>query len=447
MRIPDVEGLKEAHEALNDSNITIPSTSENDTTANNATSENPAAVIPRGQPESFGCAAAVLSAANGTSRAAPAEKNIASERALNERQTSCAKGQAFYKCQNGFTGCCSVNPCNPGETCPDGKEEGRGGGAAMTGKASGEGDAVNTGLKTESQSSTKVTTRPVDTTARPTKTGIRTASPTAGITTTPTRRVPVPTASPAPDCPRANDRAYTDSFKIQYRIRCASDNTVDSFENVSVGTGGYDQCFSACSQSEKCAGFTYVGLDSGTCYLKSQMPNGTYEAKAGNNYVTCAKVDPSANASTDKFSSSGGGRRITGAIVGGVVGGVAFLGLLILCIALLAKRRRKKIEIKRRGTVTHVFHGPIETDMTNNVPPPLSGQGTNPYAYQQGFQQPQQGIGYGYAPGYGSNGGAAGGHMRQGSTSHDVFTPYGGNVYDPRTHTRQRSIYGAQSWV
>lgn len=442
MRIPDVEGLKDAHEALNDSNIAVPSLpSENDTTANNATSENPAAVVPRGQPESFGRAAAVLSAANGTSRATPAQKNTASERALNERQTSCAKGQAFYKCQNGFTGCCSVNPCNPGETCPDGKEEGQSGGAAT----SREGDAATTALKTENQSSTQAATRTVDTTARPTTTGIRTASPTGGITTTPTRRVQVPTASPAPDCPRANNRTYTDSFKIQYRIRCASDNTADSFENVSVGTGGYDQCFSACSQSEKCAGFSYVGLDSGTCYLKAQMPNGTYEAKAGNNYIACAKVDPNANAATDKPSSTGGGKLSTGAIVGGVVGGVAFLGLLILCIALLAKRRRKKIEIKRRGTVTHVFHGPIETDMTNNAPPPLPGQATNPYAYQQGFQQPQQqGNGYGYAPGYG---GAGAGHARQGSTSHDVFTPYGGNVYDPRTHTRQRSIYGAQTWV
>lgn len=434
MRIPDVESLKDAHEALNASNSTFPDQQPNNDTT--AAIEKSAL----GQPKSFGRASAVLNAANGTSRSTPAEKDVQQHGHLSERQSSCPSGKAFYKCQNGFTGCCSLNPCNPGETCPDGKKDGDQG-AKETGKEGGA-DATTgkaTVKATQTQAATE-STRTTDTALN--ASSIKTATATGTLASTTSRRMPRPTASPAPNCPRANRKTYKDSFQIPYRIRCNSDNTFNSFDSIAVGTGGYDQCFSSCSQSEKCAGFTYVGSDSGNCYLKAQMPNTTYEAKRGGNYISCAKLNPDQHAGNDSNAADEPAQKPIGVIVGGVVGGVAFLGLLVFLIGLIARRRRKKID-KGRGTVTHIIHGPIETDMSQqrheNQAQPSYG-----YGYQQVPPQPPQG----YAPGYGQPGQGTG-HVRQGSTSHDVFTPYGGNVYDPRTHTRQRSIYnsGAQTWV
>lgn len=441
MRIPDVEGLKDAHEALNACNVTIPTPSVgSDDTNGTAVTPAESAAAALGQPQSFGRAAAVLHAANGTSGPAsaapvpPAEKDDTSgDSVVKERQSGgCTKGQAFYVCQNGFTGCCSVNPCNPGQTCPDGQKKGDEGSQTASEKADGRGNGnganteVSSSQATETAKETPTRTQTSDEKSTKTSSGIRTATPTGTLASTTSRRVPRPSATAAPDCPKANNKTYKDGFDIPYRIRCNSDNTSESFDSITVGTGGYDQCFSACSQSDKCAGFTYVGLDSGTCYLKAQMSNGTYEGKAGRNYISCAKLDPDDNAAHNPKDKDDSGGKSKGAIIGGVVGGVVFLLLLLLCIALLAKRRRKKID-RKRANVTHVIHGPIETDMT--APP------AQPYTYAN----PQ-----GY---YGPPPSSQHQHQRQCSTSHDVFTPYGGNVYDPRTHTRQRSMYGAQTWV
>ncbi|RMZ10872.1 hypothetical protein D0864_01159 [Hortaea werneckii] len=203
-------------------------------------------------------------------------------------------------------------------------------------------------------------------------------------------------ATPAPDCPAGNGTTFSDSSQIDYKIRCNSDNTYDSFNSITVGTGGYDQCFSACSISTQCAGFTFVGIDGGTCYLKQQMPSGDYIAKNGNNYVSCAKVDPSAakpSPSPNDAASGGAKKSNAGAVAGGVIGGIAFLALLLVLIAWIARRRRKKLE-EKRATITHFIHGPIET--------------------QQILDN--------------SNGGPAGrdGHGRSGSTAHDAFAPFGG---------------------
>ncbi|KAI6814870.1 hypothetical protein KC367_g6051 [Hortaea werneckii] len=203
-------------------------------------------------------------------------------------------------------------------------------------------------------------------------------------------------ATPAPDCPAGNGTTFSDSSQIDYKIRCNSDNTYDSFNSITVGTGGYDQCFSACSISTQCAGFTFVGIDGGTCYLKQQMPNGDYIAKNGNNYVSCAKVDPSAakpSPSPTDAASGGAKKSNAGAVAGGVIGGIAFLALLLVLIAWIARRRRNKLE-EKRATITHFIHGPIET--------------------QQILDN--------------SNGGPGGrdGHGRSGSTAHDAFAPFGG---------------------
>ena len=199
---------------------------------------------------------------------------------------------------------------------------------------------------------------------------------------------------------------FTDSSKLAYVIHCNADNSYSSDQTIQVGTGGYSECFLACSLSTACAGFTYNGLDSGSCYLKTQMPIGDYVAKAGSNYISCAKVNATASASSasPKGTASGTAKKSnTGAIAGGVVGGLVFLGLLLLLVALIAKNRRKKIE-ERRATVLFAHHGPIETQETTNSPK----------------------------------------HGRSGSTAHDAFAPFGGSYYPP-AHTRQRSIHQGHS--
>ena len=218
----------------------------------------------------------------------------------------------------------------------------------------------------------------------------------------------------APQCPLRQGTKFRDSYKIKYVVYCNTDNTYPSDEIISVGTGGYAECFSACSKSGSCAGFTYVGLDDGNCYLKSRMPNRAYVQKAGSNYVSCEKGNPNASApsfsassSSDAGDSSSQKKIPVGAVVGGVLGGIAFLASILFLIAYLAKRKRKKIEQRRATIINHITHGPIETQ-----------QATSPA------------------------------HQRSGSTSHDVFAPFGGSYYPPQ-HTRQRSMYKDrdQQWI
>lgn len=316
----------------------------------------------------------------------------------------CPLGKKYYRCANGFTGCCSVNPCNVGSTCPDGKGH-RDSPKASSAAASSATDAgrlrSTTATRTVILHKSTSAARDSQSILKATSTDLKQA---ASSTTT------IPSAA-TPSCPSDNGKTYTDNSEVTYKIRCSSNNTYATNSTIAVGTGGYAQCFSACSHSQSCAGFTYIGTSSGTCYLKSQMPSGSYvsETKGGARYVSCEKTDPTAAApnATDTATSNGTskGAKI-GAIVGGILGGILLIILILLLIACLAKRHRKKIE-RKRATITHVIQGPIETQQSN-----------------------------------------PGGHQRQGSSGHDVFQPFGG-VYNspPFPHTRQRSIYRDQGWV
>ena len=226
-------------------------------------------------------------------------------------------------------------------------------------------------------------------------TSILSASPTNGSSST-TYTGPAMSGTP-PSCPGGNGTHYTDNTKVEYVIYCGMENTYVSYNAIWVGVGAYSQCFSACSKTDACSGFTFVGSESGNCYLKSQMPNNSYVTHDGHNYITAAKANPPHN--------SGGGSTTTpkkaGIIAGAVFGSLLLLGLLLFCIACCAKRHRKKVE-EKRATITHVIQGPIE---------------------MQPYRPPTD-----YAE-----------HQRQGSTSHDFSN--GGSYYPPPTHTRQRSTY------
>ncbi|KAK0363557.1 hypothetical protein LTR91_020345 [Friedmanniomyces endolithicus] len=390
MIVPDLKGLQNATAELNE------------TAAGDATTPVVNATEIVRKAKTFGKANARLSVSNGTGQTQQAKKEpVASS--LQDRQT-CASGSAFYACANGFRGCCSVDPCNPGSTCPDGQDSSTT--ATSTTNAPAE-TAISTTLASSTEqpstasSDTPVTLASVSAAsstqnaiATQGSTTLVTASPTGGASAFATVTTPASStvATPAPACPATNNTMYTDSSEVQYNIRCNADNSYASSDTIQVSVGGYGECFSACSNSTACAGFTYVGLDTGSCYLKEQMPATNYAPKNGSNYISCAKVNPTAVAPSVKPSStgtpSGAKKSNTGAVAGGVIGGIALLLLLLLLIALLTKRHRKRIE-DRRANATHIFHGPTETqDMTRRS--------------------------------------AAGGHARTGSTAHDAFAPFGG---------------------
>ncbi|KAG9941557.1 subtilisin-like protein, partial [Aureobasidium melanogenum] len=151
---------------------------------------------------------------------------------------------------------------------------------------------------------------------------------------------------------------YVDSNKVQYLIRCNADNSFDSFNSTSVSSGGFGKCFPACDNLAACAGFTFVGSDSGVCYLKSNLPVNGYSSTAGSNYVTVAllnrddQVDPPADALPTDYSGPSPGSKGTpiGAIVGGAIGGLVLVLLALLVFICLRRRRRIKNEEIKSAT-------------------------------------------------------------------------------------------------
>ena len=72
-----------------------------------------------------------------------------------------------------------------------------------------------------------------------------------------------------------------------YQVHCSEDNSEPSFETVPVTSGGFGVCFSACDGTPSCVGFTYYGIDSGSCYLKASQ--GTY-LPSSENMISCFKI-------------------------------------------------------------------------------------------------------------------------------------------------------------
>ncbi|TKA83507.1 hypothetical protein B0A55_00477, partial [Friedmanniomyces simplex] len=331
MIVPDFTGLQNATAVLNETNADATELVIN------------ATEIVR-KAKTFGEADVRLSVSNGTGRTTQAKKEPVTS--LQDRQT-CASGSAFYACANGFRGCCSVDPCNPGGGCPDGQSSTA---VASTTDAPAETASVTMLASSTDEPSAVATDAPTDSTgtsaASPTQdsTSLLTASSTGSASTSATATASSGSgaiATPAPACPGANNTMYTDSSKIQYNIPCNADNSYASSDTIQVSVGGYGECFSACSNSSGCGGFTYVGLDAGSCYLKQQMPIEDYAPKNGSNYISCAKVNATAVAPSVTPSStgnpSGPKKGKTGAVAGGVIAGIAFLALLLLLIALVAK--------------------------------------------------------------------------------------------------------------
>nr|OQO20023.1 hypothetical protein B0A51_13843 [Rachicladosporium sp. CCFEE 5018] len=311
----------------------------------------------------------------------------------------CPSGQLFYNCQTtGFIGCCSINPCNPGSTCPESAASSAVAAAISSASAAkSSSQAAGTSSTAELVSSSAAQS---SSSAMSAQTAVvsATSTPPSILQTATSNVAAAATFAPAPSCPGGNNNVYTDNSKLAYTVHCNSDNSAPSYDSIQVQTGGYAECFSSCSLKSTCMGFTYVGLDNGSCYFKSSLLTGSYVAKAGSNYITASKNDPTASVSQpalpDKKKSN------TGAIAGGVVAGVLSLVLVLVLIAFLVRRRRAKLDSKR-ATMTHIFGGAVEP-----------GKASSPDD-QQMHTLPI--------------------HQRSGSTSHDVFAPYGGAYYQSST--------------
>jgi hypothetical protein len=276
----------------------------------------------------------------------------------------CPQGQSYYNCNTtGFRGCCSKNACDPDVVCPEGNEStvttSKDTSSELTSNSSI--DHVTNTLASATDSSSVTPESKSET--REIKSAVTSAhgQPTEAAVSTTAIRATADVAS-APSCPGGNGTTYSENNNIAYVVRCRSDNTAPSYNSVQVSIGGYAQCFSTCSSSGDCAGFTYVGEDGGVCYLKAKLPNDAYVAKAMDNYISCAKINATASAPrpTGTVTPAPSAKQPNkGAIAGGVVGGIAVIGLVLFLIAFLAQRRRKDLE-SRRATLTHVFGGAIE---------------------------------------------------------------------------------------
>ncbi|KAK4507728.1 hypothetical protein PRZ48_001463 [Zasmidium cellare] len=332
---------------------------------------------------------------------------------------SCASGLTYYSCANGFTGCCQGNPCTQTAQCSVEDPITSTGGSTTQSRTS-TAQSSRTGTATANNSGTRTATSNTSTRTGTSTAGITTANGTpsgTATTTGGTTTLSSANATPAPTCPGAPSN-YTDDLGIAYEVKCNIDNGGAYNQTIKVNDGGYAQCCSACSRSSDCVGFTFFGdngnsTDAGNCYVRSSM-HASEDFSAQSYVVALYKVDPSAVATSSPSPSSSAaadsnnssGKSNTGAIAGGVVGGVAALGLLLFLAAFLIRRHRKKVDARHAAE--------------KNAPTlPTSNPESDRYRDVVG-----------------------GHHHRSGSTANDIYAPQGGSYHAPiHTHTRQRSIY------
>ncbi|EMF16852.1 uncharacterized protein SEPMUDRAFT_145983 [Sphaerulina musiva SO2202] len=260
---------------------------------------------------------------------------------------------------------------------------------------------VATVTQTVTESATTTNASSSGTTASASLTGTTTAN-----ASTPVSTVTAPLATSPPTCPDASLDQFTDSTGISYLIKCSTTNSASAYELIKVTTGGYGQCFASCSFRGDCVGFSFVGTDSGICYLRNVQSSNDDETALVSSYVTCYKVDPSAVATSSSTSTPSKSNNI-GAIAGGVVGGVVALVVLLGLIAFFVRRHRKKVDARRE-----------ERRQIEIVPP---------RQYYDGFHQNTTGGG----------GGGGGQHLRSSSsTANGVYEGFSQRPID-LNHTKK----------
>ncbi|KAF2768419.1 hypothetical protein EJ03DRAFT_352144 [Teratosphaeria nubilosa] len=140
-------------------------------------------------------------------------------------------------------------------------------------------------------------------TASTSTSGLSSGSSSVGLTSSTSTSASAAATCKAGGVTYTSGQQYTDTNNITYVIHCSQDNSQGSFSTYSVMTGGFATCFSACDNTQGCAGFTYSGSDSGNCYLKSV--EGKYSS-AGSSIVSAfhlSSSNPGSSASTSSSST------------------------------------------------------------------------------------------------------------------------------------------------
>ncbi|TKA83791.1 hypothetical protein B0A55_00056 [Friedmanniomyces simplex] len=93
-----------------------------------------------------------------------------------------------------------------------------------------------------------------------------------------------------------------------YGVHCGAENSAATFMTVPVSSGGFGMCFAACDAAPNCAGFTFVGGDSGTCNLKETT--GSYTSASSSTFscfitFTYGQAPPGGHNSSRSATSSG----------------------------------------------------------------------------------------------------------------------------------------------
>ena len=304
-----------------------------------------------------------------------------------EKRETCRKGTTFYSCENGFRGCCNVDPCGPEGGCansgsPVPTTEALGAPVsyvpASTSPHPTSTRANNITGSTSTPEST-TTTFAISASLRPTpippaistenaSTSSFASSVSSKLIPSPSQSLSSTTSAPAvplvPACPASNGTAFTDKSQIEYTVHCFVSNSYPPDHTIATSNSEYGECFASCSSSSTCAGFTYAPLDDGVCYLKSQMPKNLYMLENGlisyekvnSSSVTAAPTTtPSQESGTKKSGNSSWSE-----IVGPVVAVVALTLLILLGVAFFVRARRKKARKRRVPFARGGIGGPVE---------------------------------------------------------------------------------------
>jgi hypothetical protein len=160
-------------------------------------------------------------------------------------------------------------------------------------------DNETTSTKSDEGSSSKSTTPSASPSSATSSSSGLTAPLTSSLTSGTSSPASISTTSSAippsntPQC----DQVFKDPSGISYLIFCSTDSSEGAFRTVPVYSGGYGSCFGACDSTQGCGGFTFVGEQSGNCYLKSRP--GTLSS-TGINFVSAFRIDVLGYSSTSR---------------------------------------------------------------------------------------------------------------------------------------------------
>lgn len=293
------------------------------------------------------------------------------------RQT-CSKA-AYHVCHDNITGCCSVESSGSICSCPNATSS-----SSIPARVTVSAPSKQL-LPTVAVVQTSLShSQDTKAASSPRNTGLPGHTLVVFVSKTNSVRDASGTVDVSLTCPASNATLYTDSNHNTYEIHCSQDNSYTSYDTVTIATGGFSACFASCDNLTACAGFTYVGLDGGSCYLKQALPENLAVAKAGSNYVSCLRVNSSAPESTSSSAPTHSAAATTmptthpgpgkGAIAGAVVGGVITVSLVLLLIGILTRKRRRRIIEARTSTKTGTFHEPVENPGKQEVFAPYGGK-------------------------------------------------------------------------